>query len=123
MGFKEAWAEKQKILNKQKEESLRKKKILEMRLDEIEMSIRASNGLRLANIHTIGNLIKISERYMMKYKNVGPAVIMELKKILEKFNLKFKASVSEITELKRKIQSLEYKIMRLEKENFVLKHH
>jgi len=123
MGFKEAWAEKQKILNKQKEESLRKKKILEMRLDEIEMSIRASNGLRLANIHTIGNLIKISERDMMKYKNVGPAVIMELKKILEKFNLKFKASVSEITELKRKIQSLEYKIMRLEKENFVLKHH
>ena len=50
----------------QDEERQRIANLLRMRVDELELSVRSSNCLRMANIHTIGELVRNKETDMLK---------------------------------------------------------
>ena len=70
-------------------EKKRIKDLLKMRVDELELSVRSSNCLRLANIHTIEDLVKNKESDILKYKNFGRKSLIELNEILHTMGLSF----------------------------------
>jgi len=63
--------------------------LLKMRVDELELSVRSSNCLRCANIHTLGDLVRNQEVDMLKYKNFGRKSLIELNEVLSNMALRF----------------------------------
>jgi DNA-directed RNA polymerase subunit alpha len=51
-------------------------------VDELELSVRASNCLKTANIRTIADLVQKSEAELLKTKNFGKKSLNEIKGIL-----------------------------------------
>lgn len=71
------------------EEVLRIKKLLKMNVDELELSVRSHNCLKNANIKTIGDLVRLDEAELLKFRNFGRKSLQEIQDILEKKNLYF----------------------------------
>lgn len=71
------------------EEVLRIKKLLKMNVDELELSVRSHNCLRNANIKTIGDLVRLDESELLKFRNFGRKSLQEIQDILEKKGLYF----------------------------------
>ena len=61
------------------EERERLKKLLNMSVNEIELSVRAANCLNNANISTVGELVQKTEADMLKYRNFGKKSLTEIK--------------------------------------------
>jgi len=55
------------------------KKLLNMSVNEIELSVRAANCLNNANISTVGELASKTEADMLKYRNFGKKSLTEIK--------------------------------------------
>ncbi|MEE8197579.1 MAG: DNA-directed RNA polymerase subunit alpha, partial [Acidiferrobacterales bacterium] len=60
---------------------------LDRSVDELELSVRAYNCLKNANLRTIGELVQRSEQEMLKTKNFGRKSLNEIKDILVSMNL------------------------------------
>jgi DNA-directed RNA polymerase subunit alpha len=71
------------------EETMRIRKLLQMSVDELELSVRSHNCLAAANIKTIGDLVKRDEQEMLKFRNFGRKSLSELTKILEEKGIHF----------------------------------
>ncbi len=69
------------------EEQNRLRKLLNMSVNEIELSVRAANCLNNANITTVGELAMKSEQEMLKYRNFGKKSLNEIKSKLEQLGL------------------------------------
>jgi DNA-directed RNA polymerase subunit alpha len=63
------------------------KKLLNMSVNEIELSVRAANCLNNANITTVGQLALKSEAEMLKYRNFGKKSLNEIKDKLTQLGL------------------------------------
>ena len=61
--------------------------ILNMSVNEIELSVRAANCLNNANITTVGELASKTEADMLKYRNFGKKSLNEIKDKLQEFGL------------------------------------
>ncbi len=68
-------------------ESMRK--LFQTKIEDLDLSVRSHNCLRLAEIDTLGDLVSRREDELLNYKNFGKKSLTELKEQLEKFNLKF----------------------------------
>lgn len=79
----------------QDEERQRISTLLRMRVDELELSVRSSNCLRMANIHTIAELVRNKENDMLKYKNFGRKSLAELNEVLTSMGLSFGMNVDD----------------------------
>ena len=79
----------------QDEERQRVANLLRMRVDELELSVRSSNCLRMANISTIADLVRNKEQDMLKYKNFGRKSLVELNEVLTSMGLSFGMNVDE----------------------------
>lgn len=82
----------------QDEERQRISTLLRMRVDELELSVRSSNCLRMANIHTIAELVRNKENDMLKYKNFGRKSLVELNEVLTSMGLSFGMNVDDYLE-------------------------
>ncbi len=80
VGFEEAPEE-------QSEENAALKKLLNMSVNEIELSVRAANCLNNANITSVGQLAMKSEAEMLKYRNFGKKSLNEIKDKLVELGL------------------------------------
>ncbi len=69
------------------EEQAKLKKILNMSVNEIELSVRAANCLNNANITSVGQLAMKSEAEMLKYRNFGKKSLNEIKDKLSSLGL------------------------------------
>jgi DNA-directed RNA polymerase subunit alpha len=69
------------------EEQNRLRKLLNMSVNEIELSVRAANCLNNANITTVGELAMKTEQEMLKYRNFGKKSLNEIKQKLEQLGL------------------------------------
>jgi DNA-directed RNA polymerase subunit alpha len=69
------------------DEQAKLKKLLNMSVNEIELSVRAANCLNNANITTVGQLAMKSEQEMLKYRNFGKKSLNEIKKKLSDLGL------------------------------------
>lgn len=67
-------------------------------VNELELSVRAANCLKNANIKSIGELVQRSENEMLKTKNFGKKSLYEIKEVLAEMGLELGAKVSEVTE-------------------------
>jgi DNA-directed RNA polymerase subunit alpha len=63
-------------------EQTKLRKILNMSVNEIELSVRAANCLNNANITTVGQLAMKTEQEMLKYRNFGKKSLNEIKEKL-----------------------------------------
>ena len=63
----------------QSQENQKMKKLLNMSVNEIELSVRAANCLNNANITTVGQLAQKTEAEMLKYRNFGKKSLNEIK--------------------------------------------
>ncbi|MCX5749396.1 MAG: DNA-directed RNA polymerase subunit alpha [Candidatus Saganbacteria bacterium] len=61
--------------------------ILEMNIDDIDLSSRSLNCLKKASINTVGELIELTENDLLKIKSLGTKSFDEIKESLAKFNL------------------------------------
>ena len=67
----------------------RMRNLLLQSVDELELSVRAHNCLKAANIKTIGDLVRREESEMLKFRNFGRKSLMELAEVLEDRQLRF----------------------------------
>ncbi|MCX4309903.1 MAG: DNA-directed RNA polymerase subunit alpha [Desulfovibrio sp.] len=78
-------------------------------IDDLELSVRATNCLRSANIATVGELVQRTEADMLKTKNFGRKSLDEIKSVLLNMGLDFGMKVDsfdkKLQEWKRKQQN------------------
>ena len=72
----------------EKEES-KKEKVLEMSIEDLELSVRSFNCLKRANISTVEDLTNKSESDMMKVRNLGKKSLDEVTNKLHSLGLDF----------------------------------
>ena len=65
----------------------RVRSLLNTPVEELELTVRSSNCLRSANIHTIGELTKKTEEELTKFRNFGRKSLTEIKEKLLERNL------------------------------------
>ena len=65
----------------------RLRKLLNMSVNEIELSVRAANCLNNASIATVGELVSKTEADMLKYRNFGKKSLTEIKDKLKELGL------------------------------------
>jgi DNA-directed RNA polymerase subunit alpha len=67
-------------------------KILEMTIEELDMSVRSFNCLKRADIHTVEDLINKTEEDMIKVRNLGKKSLEEVIAKLNELGLSLKKS-------------------------------
>ena len=77
------------------EEQNKLRKLLNMSVNEIELSVRAANCLNNANITTVGELSMKTEQEMLKYRNFGKKSLNEIKQKLEQLGLSLGMKIDE----------------------------
>ncbi|MDR2779053.1 MAG: DNA-directed RNA polymerase subunit alpha [Puniceicoccales bacterium] len=73
----------------------RLRKLLNMSVNEIELSVRAANCLNNANIMTVGELVMKTEAEMLRYRNFGKKSLNEIKEKMEEIGLSLGMKVEE----------------------------
>ncbi|MDI6731592.1 MAG: DNA-directed RNA polymerase subunit alpha [Candidatus Margulisbacteria bacterium] len=66
------------------------KTVLEMSVDDLELTARSLNCLQRAQIKTVGELVSFSEEDLMKFKNFGSKSLDEVKEKLSEYKLTLK---------------------------------
>ena len=87
VGYDKNAVEFEEAADKQDDEKMKMKKLLNMSVNEIELSVRAANCLNNANITTVGQLAMKTEQEMLKYRNFGKKSLNEIKDKLVSLNL------------------------------------
>lgn len=72
--------------------------LMSQSVDELDLSVRAHNCLKAANIKTIGDLVRREESEMLKFRNFGRKSLQELVIVLEDRGLGFGMDVSKYLE-------------------------
>ncbi|MEM4724876.1 MAG: DNA-directed RNA polymerase subunit alpha [Candidatus Hadarchaeum sp.] len=70
-------------------------RLLSKSIDELEMSVRAANCLRAANINTIRDLVVRTEQEMLQFHNFGKKSLDEIKSILSSLGLSLGMTLGE----------------------------
>jgi len=87
VGYDKNAVEFEEAADKQDDEKSKQKKLLNMSVNEIELSVRAANCLNNANITTVGQLALKTEQEMLKYRNFGKKSLNEIKEKLTSLQL------------------------------------
>ncbi len=74
------------------QEDDKKEKVLEMTIEELDLSVRAYNCLKRAGINTISELVQRNQEDMMKVRNLGRKSLEEVEQKLEALNLSLRPS-------------------------------
>jgi DNA-directed RNA polymerase subunit alpha len=65
------------------------RRMLLTKVDDLELSVRAHNCLKAANIKTIADLVKRDEQELLRFRNFGRKSLAELGEIIENMGLEF----------------------------------
>ncbi|MGA2540704.1 MAG: DNA-directed RNA polymerase subunit alpha [Verrucomicrobiota bacterium] len=87
IGYDKNAVEFEETETKQDDEKAKLKKLLNMSVNEIELSVRAANCLNNANITSVGQLSMKTEAEMLKYRNFGKKSLNEIKEKLASLGL------------------------------------
>lgn len=67
-------------------------KVLEMTIEELDLSVRAFNCLKRASINTVGELVQKNQEDMMKVRNLGKKSLEEVEQKLQALGLSLKST-------------------------------
>lgn len=87
VGYDKNAVEFEEETRKEDDEKGKMRKLLNMSVNEIELSVRAANCLNNANITTVGQLAMKTEQEMLKYRNFGKKSLNEIKDKLSSLGL------------------------------------
>ncbi|MDY3063398.1 MAG: DNA-directed RNA polymerase subunit alpha [Bacteroidaceae bacterium] len=76
------------------EDVLRMRQLLKQLLIDQNLSVRALNCLKAANVETIGDLVKFNKSDLLKFRNFGKKSLSELDDLLQSLNLSFGMDIS-----------------------------
>ena len=76
------------------DEALRMRQLLKTKLSDQDLSVRALNCLKAADVDTVGDLVKLNRNDLLKFRNFGKKSLTELDELLASLNLKFGMDVS-----------------------------
>ena len=71
------------------EEVLHMRQLLKSKLAEMDLSVRALNCLKAADVETLGELVKFNKNDLLKFRNFGKKSLTELDELLDNLNLSF----------------------------------
>ncbi len=76
------------------EEVLRMRQKLKTKLVDMNLSVRALNCLKAADVETLGELVQFNKSDLLKFRNFGKKSLSELDDLLESLNLSFGTDIS-----------------------------
>ncbi|MBM55321.1 MAG: DNA-directed RNA polymerase subunit alpha [Euryarchaeota archaeon] len=76
------------------ESSLHMRQLLKTKLSDMDLSVRALNCLKAADIDTLGDLVSFNKNDLLKFRNFGKKSLTELEELVEGKNLAFGMDVS-----------------------------
>jgi DNA-directed RNA polymerase subunit alpha len=76
------------------ESVLQMRKLLKTNLSDMDLSVRAYNCLKAADIKTLGDLVRLEVSDMMKFRNFGKKSLTELEQLVAEKGLTFGMDVS-----------------------------
>ena len=76
------------------EEVLHMRQLLKTKLVDMNLSVRALNCLKAADVETLGDLVQYNKTDLLKFRNFGKKSLSELDDLLESLNLSFGTDTS-----------------------------
>ena len=76
------------------EEILHMRQLLKTKLVDMNLSVRALNCLKAADVETLGDLVQYNKTDLLKFRNFGKKSLSELDDLLEGLNLSFGTDIS-----------------------------
>ncbi|GAB4256627.1 MAG: DNA-directed RNA polymerase subunit alpha [Vicingaceae bacterium] len=76
------------------EDSLHMRQLLKTRLVDMDLSVRALNCLKAADVETLGDLVQFNRNDLLKFRNFGKKSLTELDELIESKGLTFGMNVS-----------------------------
>jgi DNA-directed RNA polymerase subunit alpha len=76
------------------EDMLHMRQLLKSRLVDLDLSVRALNCLKAAEIETLGDLVQFQKNDMLKFRNFGKKSLTELEELVEVKGLSFGMNVA-----------------------------
>lgn len=86
--------QEKKTVNNFDEEILRMRQMLNQRLQDMDLSVRALNCLKAAEVETLGELVRYHRQDLLKFRNFGKKSLTELDELLERNGLAFGMDIS-----------------------------
>ncbi len=76
------------------EEVLHMRQLLKTKLVDLDLSVRALNCLKAAEVDTLGDLVKFNKNDLLKFRNFGKKSLTELEELLSSMSLNFGMDIS-----------------------------
>lgn len=76
------------------EEILHMRQLLKTKLVDLDLSVRALNCLKAAEVESLGDLVKFNKNDLLKFRNFGKKSLTELDELLDTMNLSFGMDVA-----------------------------
>ncbi len=76
------------------EQVLHMRQLLKTKLVDMNLSVRALNCLKAADVETLGDLVQFNKNDLLKFRNFGKKSLTELDDLLESLNLSFGTDIS-----------------------------
>ena len=70
------------------------RQLLKSKLVDLDLSVRALNCLKAAEIDTLGDLVQFDKNDMLKFRNFGKKSLTELEELVENKGLSFGMNLS-----------------------------
>ena len=93
---------KEVVSNELDEESLRMRHLLLTKLSDMELSVRALNCLKAAEIETFADLVSHQRPDLMKFRNFGKKSLTEIDMLMDRLKLSFGMDVTKYNIKKKK---------------------
>ena len=95
------------------EESLHMRQLLKTKLIDMDLSVRALNCLKAAEVDTLGDLVSFNKNDLMKFRNFGRKSLNEIKEVLNTMSLYLGMEIpnwppDNIAELSKKLEENNY---------------
>ncbi|MDD2583343.1 MAG: DNA-directed RNA polymerase subunit alpha [Bacteroidales bacterium] len=82
------------VSNELDEESLRMRHLLMSKLADMELSVRALNCLKAAEVETLADLVSLQRTELMKFRNFGKKSLSEIDTLVDRYKLGFGMDVT-----------------------------
>ena len=91
------------VVSELDEESLRMRQLLLTKLSDMELSVRALNCLKAADVETFADLVSYQRQEMMKFRNFGKKSLTEIDQLIDRLKLNFDMDVTKYN-IERKVR-------------------
>jgi DNA-directed RNA polymerase subunit alpha len=76
------------------EHTLHMRQLLKTKLADMDLSVRALNCLKAADVETLGDLVSFNKNDLLKFRNFGKKSLTELEELVHSKNLSFGMNVA-----------------------------